>query len=293
MATKKTKSTSAVQTATNVLENLMDNLPKATPAPKGKVAKWRLDFTPTEEAAFARWIEAKTVSEPVMQRLEHTKDTLNEICLTKFAQKYFEQKNKPSNPQLVSQKDGKDDHTASWIFTDKFKFRFPEVPEGHDARIVYIEAFVEAGLHQTDAEKLIHQELILNPVIGIKPLNDLLNGHFGHGREFVPATDTEKSAGMKIAAFLSGKSTSSLELLTDEEKIAAIQRDSGVTVRPGFLERVCGYAKSVNDLMIIFRLISPVVYPSYPKFAMNDTPVAQGDRKIQAAAEILGTSTDI
>ena len=57
MATKKTKSTSAVQTATNVLENLMDNLPKATPAPKGKVAKWRLDFTPTEEAAFARWIE--------------------------------------------------------------------------------------------------------------------------------------------------------------------------------------------------------------------------------------------
>jgi hypothetical protein len=40
-------------------------------------------------------------------------------------------------------------------------------------------------------------------------------------------------------------------------------------------------------------LISPVVYPSYAKFATNDTPVAQGDRKIQAAAEILGTSTEI
>lgn len=289
---KKVKSSKAVQTATNVLENLMENLPKATPTQKGSVAKWRLDFSPKEEAAFARWIEAKTVSEPVMQRLEHTKDTLNEICLKKFAEKYFEQKNKPSNPQLVSKKNDQDDHIATWIFTDKFKFKFPEIPDGHDAKAVYIGALVEAGLSQTDAEKLIHQELILNPVIGIKPLNDLLNGHFGSGREFVPATDIEKSAGKKIAAFLSGKNTSSLELLTDDEKIAAIQRDSGVTVRPGFLERVCGYAQSVSDLMIIFRHICPVVYPSYAKFAINDTPVAQGDRKIQAAAEILGTSTE-
>jgi len=293
MATKKAKSTTAVNTATNVLENLMESLPKATPAPKGNIAKWRFDFSLIEETAFVRWIEAKTVSEPVLQRLEHTKDTLNQICLEKFAHKYFDQRNKPSNPQLASQKNGKDDHTASWIFTDKFKFRLPEVLDGQDAQTVYIDAFIEAGIHPIDAEKLVRQELILNPVIGIKPLNDLLNGHFGHGREFVQATEIEKSAGKKIAAFLSVKNTSSLELLTDDEKIAAIQRDSGVTVRPGFLDRVCSYAKSVADLMVIFRLISPVVYPSYSKFATNDTPVAQGDRKIQAAAEILGTSTEI
>lgn len=289
---KKAKATSAVQAATEVLENLMANLPQATPSPKGKVLKWRFDFSNSEEQAFCRWIEAKTVSEPVMQRLEHTKDTLNEICLVKFAQKYFELRNKPSNPQLASLKDGKDDHTASWIFTDKFKFRLPEVPEGHDAKAVYISAFVDSGIHPTDAEKLVHQELILNPVIGIKPLNDLLNGHFGQGREFVPATEIEKSAGRKIAAFLSSKNGAAFDPLTDEEKMAAIQRDSGVTVRPGFLERVCSYAKSSDDLLVIFRLICPVVYPSFAKFAINDSPVSQGDRKIQAAAEILGTSTE-
>ena len=284
-------SNAVVKNVANVLDSLVASLPTASPVTKGKNQKWRIDLDESGKDVFTRWIEAKILSEPVMQRLEISKDSLNEICLREFVSKFYEAKNRPSNPQIVVDKDGKDDHSATWLFTDKFKVRLPEVQEGQDPKSIYITAFCDVGLHANDAENLVHNELVLNPVIGVRPINDLLNGHFGPNREFIPANDVEKSAGTKLAAFLSARSASTFEPLTDEEKIAMIQRDNGVTVRTGFLERVCNYARSEEELMGIFRLLQPVVYPSHAKFAINDNPVEQSNRKISAASDILGVSS--
>ncbi len=285
-----TSENSVVQNVTNVLDSLIESLPAVTPVAKGKTQKWRIDLDATGQQAFTHWVEAKVLSEPVLQRMEMAKDALNEICLHEYVARFYDARNRPSNPQLATEKDGKDDHLASWLFTDKFKVRLPEILEGQDARSVYIAAFCDAGLHASDAEKLVHNELVLNPVIGVRNLNDLLTGHFGPNREFVPASEVEKSAGRKLAAILSAKTTTSFEPFSDDEKVAMIVRDSGVTVRTGFLERVCNYARSAEEMIGIFRLLQPVVYPSHAKFAVNDNPVEQSNRKIAAAAEILGTS---
>ena len=289
---KKAKS-SVSESVSSVLENLVASLPPATPATKGKAPKWQVNLDDAGKKIFARWISAKIVAEPVLQRLENSKDLLNEICLKDFCEKYYASRNKPSNPQLLIEKNNSTDHSASWIFTDKFKVRLPNIPEGHDPKVVYIAAFTEAGLHPSDAESLVNNELAINPVIGVRPITELLNGHFGEGREFVVATEVEKSAGRKLANFLAASGSKvSVEPLTDEEKVALINRDSGVTVRQGFLERICTYAKSPSQLLAIFGLLQPVAYPSYPKFAVSDSPVEQNNRKIAAAAEILGTDAD-
>lgn len=291
---KKSKSTEAsnkvVQSVTSILDSLVASLPAIAPVAKGKAQKWRIDFNENGKDIFRQWIEAKTLSEPVLQRLEMSKDALNNICLQEYVAKFYEARNRPCNPQLAIDKDGIEDHVASWLFTDKFKVRLPEVLDGQDAKSVYIAAFCDVGLHSSDSEKLVHNELMLNPVIGVRPISDLLNGHFGSNREFVLATDVEKSAGRKLAAFLSAKIAGTFEPLTDDEKIAMIQRDSGITVRTGFLERVCNYARSSDELLGIFSLLIPVFYPSHAKFAINDNPVEQSNRKISAAADILGTS---
>lgn len=294
---KKAKSASVspsanTESVANVLESLVASLPTATPVAKGKAPKWQIPLDANEESIFANWISAKIVSEPVMQRLENSKDLLNQICLKEFCQRFFELRSRPSNPQLQTTKNGNVDHTASWLFTDKFKVKLPEVTEGIDPKKVYTTAFTDVGLHPADAENLVNNELILNPVIGVRPITELLTGHYGSSREFVPASEVEKSAGKKLAAFLSGSGKVTLDALTNEEKVALIQRDSGVTVRNGFLERVCTYCKSAEQLYAIFGLLQPVVYPSYAKFAVNDNPVEQGNRKIAAAADILGTQAD-
>ena len=297
MAKKATKSVSVSKSSTtesvaSVLESLVASLPAITPMVKGKAPNWKIHLDEEAQEVFTRWISAKIVAEPVMQRLENSKDILNEICLQEFCTKYFESRSRPSNPQLETEKNNTVDHTASWLFTDKFKVKLPEVTEGLDAKSVYISAFTDSGLHPHDAESLVNNELILNPVIGVRPITDLLTGHYGSGREFVPATEIEKSAGKKLAMFLTASGKTTIEGLTDDEKIALIHRDSGVTLRDGFLERVCAYAKSVDQLIAIFNLIKPVSYPAYPKFAVGDNPVEQSNRKIAAAADILGTNAD-
>lgn len=289
----KVASSKTVQSVTEVLDNLVASLPPKTPVTKGRNNKWRIDLSEEGKDTFKRWIEAKVVSEPVMARLENAKDMLNDLCLEAFVQKFFEARNRPSNPQLALTDGSADDCTANWMFTDKFKVRLPEVPEGADAKEIFAQAFVDvAGLHPSEAQKLVDTELLLNPVIGVRPINDLLSGHFSNGREFVPATDVEKSAGRKLAAFLSARDALNVEPLTDEEKIAMIQRDNGVTVRAGFLDRVANYVQTPEQLLGIFKLLIPVVYPANPKFAINDNPVRQGERKIAAAADILGTAAE-
>ena len=290
---KKAKSASVTtESVTNTLESLVASLPVANPVSKGKAVKWQIPLDPDGEMVFVNWLSAKVVSEPVLQRLENSKDILNQICISEFCERFFQARSRPSNPQLQISKNGNVDHTASWLFTDKFKVKLPEVQEGLDPKKVYITAFTDISLHPSDAENLVNNELILNPVIGVRPITELLTGHYGSNREFVPANEIEKSAGKKLAAFLSGSGKITLEGLTNDEKLALIQRDSGVSIRNGFLERVCSYCKSSEQLVAIFTLIQPVVYPSYAKFAINDNPVEQGNRKIAAAAEILGTNAD-
>lgn len=288
----KVASSKTVQSVTEVLDTLVASLPPATPVAKGK-QKWRIELGEEGREVFRRWIEAKVVSEPVMARLENAKDQLNDICLEAFVQKFLEARNKPSNPQLALTSGSSDDCTANWMFTDKFKVRLPEVPDGVDAKETFAQAFVEAaGLDEDNAQKIVDTELLLNPVIGVRPINDLLSGHFSNGREFVPATEVEQSAGRKLAAFLSATGDVKLSPLTPEEKVAIIQRDNGVTVRAGFLDRVTNYVQTPEQLMGIFKLLVPVVYPAQPKFAINDSPVRQSERKIAAAADILGTAAE-
>ena len=69
-----------------------------------------------------------------------------------------------------------------------------------------------------------------------------------------------------------------------------MERDSGITVKSGFYNRVATYVQNVDQLLAIFKVIQPVVYPAYPKFAQSDTVVNQTERKKAAADDIIGTT---
>lgn len=292
MATKVKKSANAnLSSAADVLSELAGMMP-TTPVAKGK-QKWEMPFTSESQNSLRRWIEAKTVSEPVLKRLENSKDEVNEFCLKEMVTRLFNSKSKPSNPELKLYKEDKTvDHQAVFLMTDKFKYRFPEVPEGISARGHFVNLFAGLGLQQADAERLVDNEVIFSPIMGIVKFNELLQGRFGEGREWIPATNEEQSAGKKIFAFL--KCTDPVQLkdlepLTPSERAISLERDNGITVKAGFYDRVATYVQNVDQLMAVFSVIQPIVYPAYPKFAMSDTPTDKSNRQIAAAADILGT----
>lgn len=263
-------------------------------APKAKgggKTDWYLELSDEAREDAIRWVEARTVMEPIETREENCKAEFTQFALRAMSEKIFANKSKPSNPKVMIKKsDGKtDDHQFQFTMTDKFKYRLPEVPEGVSARQHYIDTFIRVGIHPSDAEKLVDNEIDFTPVTGIKSLTELLEGKFGKGREWIDSTSEEKSAGQKLAALLLWQGTDPVpEPLTIEEKSMVLERSSNIMVKAGFYDRVATYCQSVEQLMGIFSLIQPIAYPAYCKFAISDSVVEQKDRLVAATKDILG-----
>lgn len=292
MSTKPATGRKNAGAAANVLGQLAALAPTTAKPKAGKPSKWEMALTPDAEADARRWIAARTVLEPVEKRVENAKNDFSEYALRLLSEKLFANKNKPSNPLVVLKKaDGKTvDHQFQFTMTDKFKYRFPEVPEGTDPRDHFVEVFVSVGLHRTDAEKLVDNELDFNPITGFKTLTELMEGRYGEGREWIEASDENKAAGQKFAALLLWDgSDPAPEALTPEEKSLVVERSPGMTVKAGFYDRVATYCQNVDQLLGVFKIIQPIAYPAYPKFAVNDSETDKTARKIEAAADILGT----
>lgn len=265
-----------------------------TEKPKGaaKQSKWVMKLTPEAENLARRWIEAKSVHTPVETRLNSSKGDFNEYALREMANKLFETKSRPSNPLcLILNSDGSTLHQFQFVMADRFSYD-RNMPKDADPVSYYINLLTGVGLTHQNATALVESEFNLAPVVGFKPLNELLEGHFIEGREFIPATDTEKSAGLKLASYLQwdGSKNSTPEALTDDERAAAVQCSSGLTVNAGFLDRVATYCRNVDELMGVFKIIKPTVYPNYLKFGITESESARVMMRQQNANEILGST---
>ena len=175
--------------------------------------------------------------------------------------------------------------------TDKFKYRFPDVPDGIDPRDHFIKIFESVGLHPTEAEKLVDNELDFNPITSLKSLTELMDGTYGAGREWIESTEESKQAGKKLAALIMWQEGQPApEPLSIQEKSMILDRSPGMVVKAGFYSRVAGYCTTVDQLMGIFSIIQPIAYPVYEKFAIEDSQMEKMNRMVDAAADILGSS---
>lgn len=282
MATKKKVS------AADVLNQISA---RATPVKtkSGSKTKWEMVLTNEAKIDALRWIHAKAVFDPIKARLKQSKEEFNSYAFRVMAEKLFATKTKPSNPLIVLYKDdGTVDHQFQFVMMDKFEKPSP-VPENVDPREYYVNQFVDVGLHPQDAEQLVGNELVFDPIVGIRSFTELLSGKFIEAREFVESTSEEKIAGQKLVAIIqwdgSGKAPAPL---TNDERALIVQRSAQMQVKAGFYDRVATYCQSVDQLMAIFTIVKPTLYPDYAKFAVNDSESEKLERKKDAVAEILG-----
>lgn len=299
MATKPATGRKNSGAAADLLGALGALVPTTAKPKSGKPTKWELPLTPEARRDAERWINGKSVLEPVEKRVENAKSEFIEYALDIMADKIFANKTRASNPLVVLYKEDAQgnqtktpDHQFQVTMTDKFKYRFPPIPEGVDPRDHFISVFQSAGLHPTDAENLVDTELDFNPITGFYTLTELMEGTYGEGREWIESSEENKTAGRKFAALLMWDGTGDPpEALAPEEKGLVVKRSPGLTVKAGFYDRVATYCRSKDQLLGVFKIIQPIIYPASPKFAQNDTEIDKTRRKIEAAADILGTVT--
>ena len=290
MSTNRTGSRSVrgASTASQVLDELTNLVPEKNPEVK-KTGEWELPLTPEAQLTANRWADAKELSDPLVKRLEKERNEFNAYALRVMAEKLLKLKSKPSNPIVATKRaDGKDDHKFKWLFCDSLSLDFPAVPEGVSPRDHYAKVLENSGLHPVDAAALVNNEFDFCPVIGFKSFTELLDGSFKN-KEFVASSDQEKAAGLKLKDLVMWDGTSPApQPLTAEEKDLVLERSSNAKVKAGFLSRVTNYCRSVDQIMAVFSLIQPKVYPSYLDYASSDDAATKISRKKLALTDILG-----
>jgi len=302
MATKPTSASATTKSAKDLLGSLTAGK-KPTKKVNAAATRPDLELSPALETAFERFAGAAALADVVDARRDQEKDFLNDGCFETWTERLWKAKNRPANPELKIEKGGKVDIQGIYQVQERYTFNAPEVPDNKTLEEIVIEKFVDlfvaTGMAQADAEtkatQLVTNELTLSP----KPIIDLdrlVNGHYegeGKNKNFVDATPTEQAIASKLIQMIKARTPEELAAVgtfTDEEEEAAVEYKAQVVVKKGFLQRVCTYVNSIEQLRMVFTVIKPVKFPQAKKFAEADTPDEKNRRLLAVACDILGVT---
>jgi hypothetical protein len=305
MATKPTKSPTQTQDAKSLLSSLTAGKKAQPKKSESKPVRpeLALDQHPTLKEAFRRFIEAWAVEEIVDQRLVQEKAILNDGCFDIWTDGLWRGKTRPANPSLeIPNEKGQDDLVGLYQVQERYSLNLPQVPEGQELKDVVIEKLTEAfkatGMPDDEAADAASNFVNTELVLGVKPVVDLdrlTNGRWegtGKNKSFIEATKDEQAIAAKVITLLQARSKTDLasaECLSDEEMSQAVQFLPNVMVKPGFLNRVCSYVKSVDQLRCIFSVVRPTRFPQGRKFGASDTPEEKNRRLAAAFKDMMGS----
>ncbi len=272
---------------------------KKTPAKTdNRASRPNMELPPALEATFRRFIGAWAVAEQAEKRRDQEQETLDEGCFLMWTDTLWKTKNRPANPSMKNDKEGM---AAIFQVQERYSLNKPEVSEGKTLAEVLIQTFIDlfsaTGMDDNEAEvaatRLVNSEFDMTPKKSVDFIR-LAMGHYegeGKNKTWVEASEAEQAIAIKIITLLQARTLEDIEaenLLTDDEASQAVEEKDSVVIRKGFLNRVCGYVKSLDQLRTIFKIIKPVKFPSHVKFAENTTPEEKAHRLLEEAKDIFG-----
>lgn len=279
---------------------------KAKPATKSVAKKDRPVLQISDELAelIRNYAPTKEIFDVVSARNEREKKEVNDGLWESWIDALWSKKSKPETPAIkVKNDEGVLDVEAMFIVNAGSKIKVDCPPTGEDQQPdeVFVQALVDLGVGQSDAENLVEKEIDFTPLWSLD-LTSLMHGKFGS--TFAPATAIQRQASEKLFLFLQGcdadgnplDDASSATLSLDDNERDALQEHINSQVKysakltdgDGFLDRVCQYAHTREQLGAILSMLKPVFYISRVKFAVSDDPTRKAERLIEEAASRLG-----
>jgi hypothetical protein len=263
-------------------------------AKAAKPGKPKMKMSREMENHFVRFVEAYALAKDVDARRDNEKAQLNKLCVDYWIEQLWALKNRPPTQILEFQ-----NHFANFIVADKYTFNVPELKEVETLEDgffrTFSELFAATGMDLEAAEEAANNvlgEMDLKP----RPNVDIfrwLEGHYegaGDNKVFVEATEEEKALGIKLVTILQCRSKNSFVPLNDEECGKIFEFKQYIGVNKGFLQRICNYVKSLEQLKAVFTVIKPIVWPGQIEFAKGATPQDQTKKKFIVAQDILGVT---
>jgi hypothetical protein len=266
-------------------EEMLGQLNEIAPEAEADTSASRpiLDLVGASLEAFEKWICVNEVYYSAREDKKLKGDTLKEEVFDIWTKWIWGMKTIPTNPLIRSKKNGLTDSQAIFQVQSRFVVDIPD--DKNSPRETIVKQLVQIGLTKKKAENLVKNELIFTPALNI-PLSDLVHGSTVD-REWVPPTETSKSAAQKLMKYILAKDCEHLEPLTDDERKLIFRKKGGIRVKDGFLQRIFSYVTSLNQLRALLKIIKPVHYASHGKFAINDSAREKKER----LAEVVDFAT--
>lgn len=264
---------------------------KKKPATKAKAERSTLDLTPSAKDALKDWVFRKILADQFDEALTNAQQLLDAEVYPLFQNSWWETKSVPQNPTLKTEKEnGQTDLEGMLVVQERFKISVPELSEEDDLDAVnqkMVDAFKRIGINEDKARKLVQNEFVIREDKTI-PLTELMEGR-KQGKDLIAPTAAGKSAAEKLILTIA---TGAPLNLTEEEQEALIVVSSWqVTVKGGFLSRVCTYCDTKEQMVTILNLmVKPTL--SHRGAKINDTLEEKNRRLIGVAADILGAMTE-
>jgi hypothetical protein len=278
---------------------------KLTPEEKLAKLSEQVDETPQEtkdrptlnpdEALMSEYAGAYSCWKFMEEKKEALADEVKEYLWGDFVARWFDAKTKPANPKIETKVNGKADCGGNFQVVSTFSVQTETEKVGDKekqkiSREAVIKALLDVGFEDEVAEKIVDENVDVVEESGLKPHSQLLNGHYVSvkgKREFVEATEIERSAADKILDFVLGDEEE-VEPLTPEERKAATYKTTKFVVKGGFLERAANYCESVEELEALLLVIQPQKKLSHTKFAKSDTESGRHKKMLEVFANFLG-----
>ena len=236
----------------------------------------------------AEYAPTKSLCDIVTERKARQSTELKEALWAIFLKTYWAKKARPNNPKIQARgDDGKVDSEGVLQLKAMFRINMPTVGEDEDPSEVMVAALVDVGLGEDDARALVEKELDFTPKWGLDLTTLMTKG------DGIAKAAAEKFF-LRSQGVTEDENGESLDL-TDQEwgalgEVISSGVKHGVELvdKSNFLERVCDYCHSLDQLDGVFSVIVPQQALSGIKFAVGDSTETRNNRLIEEAAAILG-----
>jgi hypothetical protein len=280
---------------------------KAMPASK-KTSKDERPTIDIDEDIQRSFIEYSAISE-VCHMAEQREKSQGKQIVDDIYERYldvlWQTKTQPQNPNIKAYEGDRLDATGLFTIStgSRIKVVMPAVNPDEPLEDALVRSLIDLGISKNNAERLVETEVSFVPDWSLN-FTDLLRGESKSGK-ITPSTPVQQDTAERLFMAIQGEdcegnSLSSKERLEMLKGISqdgwdALQRnvENQTTYSPslvdgdGFLDRVCGYAETREELGCIMTVFKPVISLRSVKYAVSDSLETKNERLLEECKDLI------
>ena len=239
-------------------------------------------------------------------------ESIYSAIMDRYMHSLWNSKSQPKNPAIkVLNKEGKTEAEGLFIVTvgSKIKINMPAVGEEESPEEVMLNSLIDLGVTPVNAQNLVSNEVSFVPQWSLN-FTDMLYGVYSEGK-LQPANDLQISASEILFQVINGTDEDG-NCLSDKARIdmlKGISQDGWASIKNNvdshtkyfpqlvdgakFLDRVCNYANTFEELRAIMTMFVPVHFCRSVKFAVSDSRENKTKRLMDEACYKISGHSDL